>query len=137
MSQVVVDSSALVAIMTAERSADWLEERLVEATDRVIAAPNAVELGIVLEAKARPDAPVAGVGRRVLRDAGVRVAPFDEELADRAVDAWRRFGKGRHPASLNFGDCCSYALAEQLAAPLLCVGEDFVRTDLDVLVPPG
>lgn len=57
-------------------------------------------------------------------------------MAQRALDAWRRFGKGRHPAGLNFGDCCSYALAEATGYPILCAGNDFIRTDLAVLRPP-
>jgi ribonuclease VapC len=58
--------------------------------------------------------------RRVLRDAEITVAPFGEGLAERGLDAWRRFGKGRHPAALDFGDCCTYALAEATGCPVLC-----------------
>lgn len=77
-----------------------------------------------------------GIGRRLTRDADIDVVAFDEDLATRAVDAWRRFGTGRHPAQLNFGDCCTYALAELTGHPILCVGDDFVRTDLQVRRPP-
>jgi ribonuclease VapC len=63
------------------------------------------------------------------------VTLFDDGMAQRALDAWRRFGEGRHPAGLNFGDCCSYALAEAMSCPLLCTGSDFSRTDLAVLRP--
>jgi len=73
----------------------------------------------------------------VLRDARISVEPFDAELADRATDAWRRFGKGRHPAALNLGDCFTYALGEQTGYPILCVGLAFAKTDLPVLSPPG
>jgi len=59
--------------------------------------------------------------------------PFDDDLAGRSLDAWRRFGKGRHLAGLKFGDCCTYALAERTGYPILCVGDDFARTDLPVL----
>ncbi len=58
-----------------------------------------------------------------------------DSSADAAIRAWRRFGKGRHPAALNFGDCFSYALAATHGVPLLCVGNDFKQTDLDVWAP--
>ncbi len=133
MTSIVVDSSAMVAILTRESGHEWLTAELAAAADRIIAAPTALELGIVLEARA-PGA--VGIGRRALRAAGVTVAEFDEQLADRAMDAWRRFGKGRNPAALNFGDCFTYALAEQVGLPILCVGDDFAQTDLPVLRPP-
>lgn len=60
---------------------------------------------------------------------------MDAEAADRALGAWRRYGKGGHPAALNFGDCFSYALAERTGLPLLCTGDDFAATDLDVIRP--
>lgn len=133
MSELVVDTSAMVAIMAGEPGGEWLADELARASDRIIAAPTAVELGIVLEART-PGA--AGIGRRALLDAGVRVIPFGEQLAERAVDAWRRFGKGRHRAALNLGDCCVYALAEDTGYPILCTGDDFALTDLPVHRPP-
>lgn len=132
MSAIVVDSSAMVAILGSEPGGDWLAARLGEASERVIAAPVALELGIVLEARRGP---AVGIARRALRDAQITIVAFDEALADRGLDAWRRFGKGRHAAGLNFGDCCTYALAELTDYPILCVGDDFVRTDLAVLQP--
>jgi len=132
MSTVVVDTSAMVAILTGEPGEDWLAAQLAEAGERLMSAPTALELGIVLEARSTS---ATGILRRTLRDAEITVMPFDDELAQRALDAWRRFGKGRHPAALNFGDCCSYALAEATGCPILCVGDDFSRTDLPVLRP--
>src|SRR5215469_6508231 len=132
MSTVVVDTSAMVAILTGEPGEDWLAAQLAEAGERLMSAPTALELGIVLEARSTS---ATGILRRTLRDAEITVMPFDDELAQRALDAWRRFGKGRHPAALNFGDCCSYALAEATGCPILCVGDDFSRTDLAVLRP--
>ncbi|MBY3554081.1 type II toxin-antitoxin system VapC family toxin [Modestobacter lapidis] len=129
----VVDTSAMVAILTGEPGGQWLSTQLGAAPDRIVAAPTVLELGIVLEARA----PAAiGIAGRALRDAGVRVVPFDEELADRAQDAWRRFGKGRSAAALNLGDCVTYALAERTGYSILCVGDDFPRTDLPVLQLP-
>lgn len=130
----VVDTSAMVAILGDEPGRAWLTDRLGAASERVMAAPTVLELGLVLEARAPTS---TGIARRVLRDGRIRVTSFDEHLADRALDAWRRFGKGRHPAALNFGDCCTYALAEETGFPILCVGDDFSRTDLPVLRPPG
>lgn len=133
MTPVVVDTSALVAILTDEPGGSWLSAQLAGASERFVAAPTMLELGIVLEARS----PAAtGIVRRVLRDARIGVVPFDAAMAERALDAWRRFGKGRHPAALNFGDCCSYSLAEAMGCPILCVGDDFARTDLPVLRPP-
>lgn len=93
-----------------------------------VAAPTLVEVGIVLEAR-------AGKGRareleRFVREAGLAVVAFDAVHWRAAVDAWARFGKGRHPAGLNFGDCLAYAAARVAGRPLLCKGDDFPKTDL-------
>jgi ribonuclease VapC len=130
---VVVDSSALAAIALGEASRAWLIEQLWLASDRLIAAPNVLELGMVLESRIND---AVGLAARSIRDANVRIEPFTADLADRGIYAWRRFGKGRHPAALNFGDCCTYALAEGTGFPILCVGNEFARTDLPVLRPP-
>ena len=71
-----------------------------------------------------------GALARLLQEAGIVVVPFGEAHYGTAVDAWLRFGKGRHPAALNFGDCLSYAVAKLSDRPLLCVGDDFTKTDL-------
>ncbi len=134
MSAVVVDTSALVAILRQESNDLWLLDQLQSASPRLMAAPNALELGIVLEARSGP--PATGISQRALRDAQIQVEPFDADLAERALAAWRRFGKGRHPAALNFGDCCTYALAELTGHPILHLGDDFTRTDLQTLQPP-
>lgn len=128
-----MDTSALVAIVRREPSADWLVERLETADQRTMAAATALEAGIVLEGRSRD---VPGIARRAIRDLEIAVLPFDDELSERAMEGWRRFGKGRHPAGLNFGDCCTYALAITSGAPILCVGSDFPRTDAAVVGPP-
>ena len=130
----MVDSSAMVAILSGEPGQRWLSGELDSASIRVISAPTALELGIVVEARA-PEA--VGMGHRALRDARIETVAFDSDLTERAMQAWRRYGKSRHPAALNFGDCCTYALAERSGYPILCVGNDFERTDLPVLSPPG
>lgn len=133
MTGLVVDTSAMVAILEREPEADWLSDQLADASERVMTAASVVELGLVLESRA-PSA--VGIAQRALRDARIATTPVDEVLAQRAIDAWRRFGKGRHPASLNFGDCFTYALAEHSGYPILCVGDDFARTDLTIRRPP-
>jgi ribonuclease VapC len=89
--------------------------------------------GIVIEARLWP----AGqdVVDRFLRDAKMDIVPVDADLADRAMSCWRRFGKGRHPAGLNFGDCFTYALADQTGHPVLCTGDDFAATDITTVRP--
>jgi ribonuclease VapC len=126
----VVDSSAIVAIMQEEPAAGGLREVLFASELAVIGAPTAVEVGLVLEG--RRDS-VVGAGQRAIRELGLVVTPFTPEHAERAVDVWRRFGKGRHPAGLDFGDCCTYAVAEERGLPILCVGDDFRRTGWSVV----
>ena len=134
MTELVIGTSALMSIMLREPTHAWLLEQLAGAEERVIAAPTALEFGIVLEARV-PD--MSGMAARVLRDSRATVVDFTAELADRGLYAWRRFGKGRHPAALNLGDCCTYALAERMGYPILCLGNDFAQTDLPVLRPPA
>ena len=132
MTALVVDASALVAIAIREQDSDRLSDLLREAEAAYLSAPTLLELGMVLESRIPRAVDIAA---RLVRDAEIEVVPFGEQLAGRAMDAFRRFGKGRHAAALNFGDCCTYALAEERGLPILCVGDDFRRTDLTVL--PG
>jgi ribonuclease VapC len=134
LTELVVDTSALMSIMLREPARAWLLEQLSRVTERLIAAPTALEFGIVLEARI-PGAD--GMAARAVRDSRVTVVDFTADLADRGLQAWRRFGKGRHPAALNFGDCCTYALAELTGLPILCTGNDFAHTDLPVIRPPA
>jgi ribonuclease VapC len=124
----VVDSSALVAILLGEPGADALAVTLAGARQPVISAPNWLEAMIVIHTRLGQ----AGVAAltHLLDAAAVQVEPVDAALAATAFDAWRRFGKGRHPASLNFGDCFAYALASTLGVPLLFKGRDFAQTDI-------
>ena len=95
-----------------------------------MSAATLVELGFVIEVKAGP----AGTQLldELLTRVGMRIETVDATLADEAVVCWRRFGKGHHPAGLNYGDTFSYALARRLGSPLLFVGDDFSRTDVEV-----
>ena len=126
---IVVDTSAIVAVLFGEDGGAELEGRLL-GERCVMSAATRVELGIVIEAKA------GAAGTQLLEEllgrVGIEVVPVDAELAEEAIVAWRRFGKGRHQAGLNFGDTFSYALARSLGQPLMFVGDDFSHTDLTV-----
>lgn len=135
MTGVVIDTSAVIAILTGEATADELAVALEAAAPRLLGAPTLVELGIVL--RARYGAAGTGLMERFVRDAEVVVVAFDRDHADRAMEGWQRFGKGRHPAALNLGDCFTYGLAAATGHPVLCVGQDFAGTDVAVLGPAG
>src|ERR1700742_1576731 len=108
--------------MAVSRTPPWLAEQLAQAATRIMAAPTALELGIVLEARV----PAAvGMARRALRDAAIDIVPFDDDMAERALHGWRRFGKSGPNAGLNYGDCMTYALADRSGYPILCIGDDF------------
>ena len=124
----VIDSSALIAVMISEESAERVRQELEVAAGPVISAASLVEASIVAAARLGPDGPATV--RLLLDAAGAVTVPVDEHQAGLAVDAWKRFGKGNHPAGLNYGNCFSYALAAHVDVPLLCVGDDFARTDL-------
>lgn len=125
----VIDTSAMVAILFSEPAA----ERLIAAVDadsrRLVSAATVVELSLVILGR------VGEAGEpqldRLLADIGATISPVDEEQVAIARDAALRFGRGRHRAGLNFGDCFSYALSMALGEPLLCVGDDFGRTDVE------
>ncbi len=128
---IVVDTSAVVAILLREEAADASVAILSEAAIRLMSAATLVELGIVVESRLGPAG--ADVLTRFLRDAAIAVVPVDAELAERALGGWRRYGKGRHAAGLNYGDCFTYALAEKTGHPVLCAGADFLATDVETL----
>ena len=127
----IVDSSAILAIFLREDGADVLLTRILEARFAGIGSPTATETGIVLtrHLKRNATAPLL----RFFFASGIHVIPFTELHWRRAIDAYERFGKGRHSAGLNFGDCMSYATAALAGQPLLCRGEDFRKTDLDLV----
>lgn len=126
----IVDASALVAIVLREPDHERL---LCAVTDRGTAAaigtPTAAELGLVLSARLTTDA--RALVRALLEELQIDTVPFTDEHWRTAIDAFWRFGRGRHRAGLNFGDCLTYALAKLAAEPLLFVGDDFAKTDLE------
>jgi len=128
----VVDTSALIALMLGEPRHESIAAVLAEAQGAVMSASTLTEALIVSQAR------LTDHGAADLLDlidaCEVVIHPVDATVARLAGDAWARYGRGRHRANLNYGDCFSYALARRLEVPLLCVGDDFVHTDLD-LVP--
>jgi ribonuclease VapC len=130
---IVLDTSAVVAILQSEDGHDVLLEHMAQASRRLMSTATRVELGLVVEA--RYGTPGRELADRFLRDAAVELVAVDAGIADRALSAWRRYGKGRHPAALNFGDCFSYALTDDTGFPLLCTGNDFTATDLPTAGP--
>jgi ribonuclease VapC len=131
VSGAVVDTSAVVAILGQEPLADALLAALDAIEDRLLSAATLVELGIVVAARYGPTG--AGIVDRFVRDGGLEVVAFDRQQADRALEGWQRYGKGRHPAALNLGDCVTYGLAVASDLPVLCVGDDFTQTDVTVV----
>lgn len=124
----VIDSSALIAILQDEPERRAFNEAIEAAETRVMSVANHVEVSIVLESR-YGDAALRALDRFVER-AGIELVGIDVEQGRLACEAFRRFGKGRHRAGLNFGDCFAYALARKLSLPLLFKGDDFSGTDL-------
>jgi ribonuclease VapC len=131
----VVDTSALLAILQDEPERRSFNEALESADARLISVATFVEVSILIESR---------YGAEGLRDldlllerGGITAVPVDVEQARVARSAWSRFGKGRHPAGLSFGDCFSYALARVLGEPLLYKGDDFPRTDVRAAEAPS
>lgn len=124
----IVDSSALLSIVFREDGFEDLLDRVLAADAVAAGTPTLAETGIVLEARLGENA--AGLLERLLDELAIQEIPFGEIHWREAVEAYRRFGKGRHEARLNFGDCMTYAVAALAAEPLLFVGDDFARTDL-------
>lgn len=125
---IVLDTSAIIAILKEEAEERIFLERIVAAERCFLSAVGLFEASMVMIGRGAPilaDALDALVRRR-----GIDIVPFDEDLARGSRAAFVRFGKGRHPAGLNFGDCVSYALARSRGLPLLYKGADFAKTDV-------
>jgi len=126
----VIDTSALVAIFFVEPERESFLEAIATAENRLLSAASVLETGMVLEGR-QGEAAGREFDLFVVR-ANLQVAPVDAEQADIARSAWRKYGKGRHPAALNFGDCYAYALAKSTGEPLLAKGTDFASTDIAI-----
>ena len=124
---IVVDTSAIVAILLAEDDEATFRAQIEAAGGALVSAVSAVELVAV----ASRDEALFAAARSFLNEPYVAVEPVDAAQAAIASDAYRRFGRGRHPAGLNLGDVFSYALARARGLPLLFKGDDFSRTDVE------
>ena len=125
----IVDTSAVVAILLAESDAARYERAISMAWPRRMSVVALLETTMVIEGRSGPD---AGDDLDLfLREADIELEPVTLEQVEAARRAWRRFGKGNHPAALNFGDCFAYALASTKHEPLLFKGGDFARTDVE------
>jgi ribonuclease VapC len=124
----VIDTSVLIAILLREPDAAVFSSAIANAPKRLVSVFSALETSIVIEAKKGEPG-----GRELdllFHKARMEIVPINEEQFGLARQAWRDFGKGRHPAGLNIGDCCSYALSKYSGEPLLFKGGDFSKTDV-------
>lgn len=126
----VIDSSAIIAILLNEPEAERFMKAISDDSKRLISAFSILESGVVIESR-------KGTAGRdeldlLLSHAQITPVSLNQEQIEIAREAWRNFGKGRHPAGLNIGDCCSYALAKYSDEPLLFKGDDFGKTDVKI-----
>jgi len=127
----VIDSSAIVAILLNEADAADIAQAIESNSQRLLSAANLLEASIVIESR-KGEAGGRELDLLIYR-AAIEIVAVDQEQAELARIAWRRFGKGRHPAGLNYGDCFANALARTRQLPLLFQGDDFSRTDIDIV----
>ena len=120
-----IDTSCLIAVALREAGYEVYMELLTRANTLHLSAVSRVELGIVSHNKR-----IARPVEALLTALNVNIEPFDSEQAAVALTAFTKYGKGRHPAALNFGDCCSYAMAKSLNLPLIYKGNDFAQSDI-------
>ena len=131
----VIDTSALIAILIGEPDAEIFASAIAADPKRLISVFTALETSIVIEAKKGESG-----GRELdllIHRARIEIIALNPEQLELARSAWRDYGKGRHPAGLNIGDCCSYALAKHAQEPLLFKGADFAKTDIPVVSIPN
>ncbi len=126
----VIDTSALAAIFFAEPERQEFLAAISADANRLVSAASVLETGIVLEAR-QGEAAGREFDLFVVR-ANLEIVPVDAEQVELARSAWRKYGKGRHPAGLNFGDCFSYALARSTGEPLLAKGTEFAATGITI-----
>ena len=125
---IVVDTSAIVAALTGEAEGAHVNTVIAAAATSLMSAATYLESGIVLTARYGDHG--AHHLRLYLNEANIEIVSVDREQADLALRAWTHYGKGRHRAALDYGDCFAYALATSRGAPLLFVGDDFTKTDV-------
>ena len=128
----VIDSSVLIAILLAEPDAEDLANLIVESSEIYVSAVTIFETSMVIESKKGEQG--ANEYDQLIEAISPTIVAFDSQQANLARIAWKTYGKGRHPAKLNFGDCCSYAIAKHLNQPLLFKGDDFSKTDIKTVI---
>jgi ribonuclease VapC len=124
----VVDTSAVLAVLFAEEDRELYIKALAGKDRKFMTPLNALEADIVVQARKGEEG--HNILERFFYNTEIDVLPFDQTMRKLAFEAWLKFGKGRNPASLNMGDCCAYALSVYLKEPLLYKGNDFSRTDV-------
>ena len=124
----ILDTSAILAVLLREPGCEGLLRHIAQAQMVGVGAPTVVETAMVLSARIRKNSRV--LLNEFLREAEVEIIPFTRDHYEIAVDAFERYGKGRHSAALNFGDCMTYAVTRVSGMPLLFTGSDFSATDL-------
>ena len=125
----IVDTSAVLAVLFAEADAEVYARSIIETSPCRMSAANLLETAIVVESRIG-----LAAGHHLdhfLEKAGMELVPVTPQQVEAARLAWRRFGRGNHPARLNFGDCFAYALAQATGEPLLFKGKDFAQTDIE------
>jgi ribonuclease VapC len=127
----VIDSSAILAVLFGEPEAEEFIAALGSPGRKFISSVNKLETMIVVESRKGKSG--TNALNKLLTAASIEVLPFDVSQAEVAMAAWRRYGKGRHPAGLNLGDCATYALAATLNDSILCKGSDFCKTDANIV----
>ena len=130
---IAIDTSAMVAILRREDEAEPFARVIAEAERCFFSAVGLLDASMVMIARGPPE--LGNLLDALVQELAIEIVPFDEGLARESRAAFIRFGKGRHPAGLNFGDCVSYALAQARGLPLLYKGDDFAKTDVIGAVP--
>jgi len=127
----VIDTSAIIAVLLNQANAAAIVQTIDAGSPRLLSAANLLEASMVLES--RKGEPAGRELDLLLYRAAIEIVAVDQDQAEIARIAWRRFGKGRHPAGLNYGECFAYALAKTRRLPLLFQGDDFSQTDIEAV----
>lgn len=124
--------NALLAVLFGEDDRDFFIQHLTGREKKIMSPFNALEAEIVIQA--RKGEPGHQALERLFYNCEIDIIPFDSVMRKLAYEGWLRYGKGRHPASLNMGDCCAYSLARYMNESLLYKGTDFARTDIQAVI---
>ena len=127
----IIDSSAIIAVLLDEANAADIARAIEASSQRLLSAANLLEASIVIASR-KGEAGGRELDLLIYR-AAIEIVAVDQDQAELARIAWRRFGKGRYPTGLNYGDCFAYALAKTRQLPLLFHGDDFSRTDINIV----